>query len=112
MQDEAMEPTAEVHDEPAVIEMAAVDPALKLEPVEFKLPAPPRNHPPTAAQHTWLRSNKAHMRMSHSRSIKFKMRGTLKADGTFIPESHKHPLMDGNGDFSVGMPIAAPKRRR
>jgi len=112
MQDETMEPAAEVHAEPAAIEMAVVDPEMKHEPVEFKLPAHPRNPPPTAAQHAWLRSNKAHARMSHSKSIKFKTRGTLKADGTFIPESGRHPVMDGNGDFGVGVPVAVSKRRR
>jgi hypothetical protein len=65
---------------------------------------------PTAEQHAWLRKNPGYIRTSHVRNAKFSKRGTLRADGTFIPESGKIPIMDGNGGFGVG--ILQAKRRR
>jgi hypothetical protein len=72
---------------------------------------PPQATPPTAEQQAWLKANKRHVRTSHVRtSAKFTNRGTLRPDGTFVPETGRTPVMDGNGSFGVGVMIA--KRRR
>ena len=66
---------------------------------------------PTPEQHAWLRKNKGYARTSHAGiAAKFTSRGTLHSDGTFVPESGRTPVLDGNGSFGVGVVIA--KRRR
>lgn len=67
---------------------------------------------PSAAQTAWLRANKAFVRMSHVRHIlKFSNRGTLREDGTFVAESGRTPVTDGNGSFGVGVPVIRRRRR-
>lgn len=79
--------------------------------VEFKAPPLRGAAPPTAAQRAWLGSHKTYVRMSHHRAMKFSARGTLKQDGSFIPETAGHPVHDGGGDFGVGIPNAPARRR-
>jgi|WetSurMetagenome_2_1015567.scaffolds.fasta_scaffold00813_14 hypothetical protein len=67
---------------------------------------------PTAAQKEWLNKNRGYQRISHAVSTKFTNRGTLRACGTFIAEGPGAPVMDGNGDFGVGIPVADQSRRR
>jgi len=74
-------------------------------------PAPKRIASPTREQAAWMRAHPGYMRISHARLGQFSKRGTLRADGTFIPESPKFPVMDGNGDFSVGLPVTVKRKR-
>jgi hypothetical protein len=74
-------------------------------------PATPRIFSPTRDQAAWVRANPGYVRISAARLGQFAKRGTLRADGTFIAESPNFPLHDGNGDFTVGIPVV-PKRRR
>ena len=69
-------------------------------PVQVKL----RTSAPTAEQSAWLKAHPNYMRTSHAR-YRCQMRGTLRPDGTFVPEEHGQPVMDGNGSFGVGIPL-------
>jgi len=72
----------------------------------------PQGSPPTAAQTAWLKANKAYARMSHVRHVvQFSNRGTLQADGSFVAESGRTPVMDGNGAFGVGIVVVRKRRR-
>ena len=70
----------------------------------------PQAIPPTAEQHAWMKKNPGHVRTSHVRAARFVKRGTLRPDGTFVPESPGSPVMDGNGSFGVGVPIRRGRR--
>lgn len=84
---------------------------LKVDPVEFMPPPPPQNAPPSEAQFEWFRNNPRYVRMSHGLTlVKFSDQGTLRLDGSFIPDA-KMPVHDGNGDFGVGVPIIQQQRR-
>lgn len=63
-----------------------------------------RTSTPTAEQAAWLAAHPHYIRTSHAR-YRCQMRGTLQPDGTFVHESHEHPIMDGNGSFGVGIPL-------
>ena len=63
--------------------------------------APPAG--PTVAQHEWMAKHPRHIRHTGHRG-RFIERGTLHADGSFIPES-QHPVMDGPSCFGVGIPV-------
>ena len=78
--------------------------------VPFAPPPPRQNPPPTPAQEAWLRARPDYVRISHLLLGKFTQRGTLRPCGTFIPED-RMALHDGNGDFSVGIPAAMPRKR-
>lgn len=71
-----------------------------------------RSASPTAEQMAWMNANKSYQRMSHSVSSKYVKRGTLLPDGTLRPEAPGAPIMDGNGCFGVGIPVAQAKPRR
>ena len=72
----------------------------------------PRTAPPTAEQNAWLKANPAYTRSSHTGlTAKFTKRGTLRPDGTFVPETGRTPVMDGNGSLGVGVLIVSRKRR-
>ena len=71
----------------------------------------PQAAPPTEAQTAWLKAHQNYMRISHSRGQHYTQRGTLQPDGTFVPEAPGRPVMDGNGCFSVGVPVAQRGRR-
>ena len=64
----------------------------------------------TMEQMNWMRLHPEYQRTSHIRG-KFRQRGTLKPDGTFVPDAPGAPVIDGNGFFGVGVPIVAKKRR-
>ncbi len=83
----------------------------KAQPVEFVPAKTFSATAPTFEQKVWLAKNKDHQIMSHHRSVRFSNRGTLKPDGSFVPES-AHPVMDGAGQFGVGVPLAETRRRR
>lgn len=71
----------------------------------------PRATSPTTAQINWLKANPQYIRTSHIRQrVSYEKRGTLHADGTFVPERPGQPVLDGNGAFGVG--ILRQKRRR
>lgn len=65
---------------------------------------------PTPAQSAWLKAHPGYMRTSHARA-KFEQRGTLHADGTFVPATGRNPAMDGGGAFAVGIPVKRKRRR-
>lgn len=67
---------------------------------------------PTSEQIAWMSANKSYQRMSHSVSSKYVNRGTLMPDGSFRPESPGSPIIDGNGCFGVGVPVAPRKPHR
>jgi hypothetical protein len=79
------------------------EPEPKPEPVPFVHVHKP-NPSPTQAQHSWMSAHPTYRRTSHSPLGRFTFRGTLTADGDFIPEN-KMPVMDGAGSFGVGIPI-------
>lgn len=62
----------------------------------------------TAAQIEWMRKHPDYAPMAHG-AVRFIMRGTLLADGSFLPEE-QHPPMDGGGAMSVGVPLMTRRR--
>ena len=74
------------------------------DPVPFAHGVTPHLKPPTSAQHEWLQKNTRYRRTGHTPLGRFTFRGTLMEDGTFISED-KMPVMDGGGNFGVGIPI-------
>lgn len=67
--------------------------------------------PPTATQAAWLKAHPEYVRTSHVGHLaRFRGRGTLRVDGTFVPEA-KMPVVDGGGDFGVGVPVMRRRRR-
>lgn len=73
---------------------------------------PTRSTAPTEAQRQWLGKNKGYARMSHVAHLaRFTQRGTLYPDGTFIAETGRTPLTDGNGAFSIGKMVVTKRRR-
>ena len=69
-------------------------------PIQVKL----KTAAPTAEQAAWLAAHPHYVRTSHLR-VRCQMRGTLQADGTFVPEDHGAPVVDGGGSFGVGVPM-------
>jgi len=66
----------------------------------------------TAEQQAWLNTHRNYARIS-GRLKAFQARGTLRPDGTFVPERGRAPVTIGNGAFGVGIPVPAlPRRRR
>jgi hypothetical protein len=95
--------SADVPDDGTRVDAVAGVPEKAGDPVPF-VPRFDRNAPPTEAQHDWLRKNSRHARMSHAPLGRFGSRGTLHADGSFVPEGPGNPVMDGPGMFGVGIP--------
>ncbi len=65
----------------------------------------------TGEQLAWLKTNRAYARIRHSGLAAFARRGTLRPDGTFIPESWRDPVTNGNGSFGVGVPLVLRRKR-
>lgn len=66
-------------------------------------PPAPQSAGPTQAQHDWLQKHPNYVRSSHHFG-RMVIRGTLYADGSFIPED-RHPVMDGPDCFGIGVPV-------
>ena len=65
----------------------------------------------TKAQIDWLKAHPGYARMGHvAHRVRFQKKGTLRADGTFVPAAGKTPVTDGAG--SVGVGVAVKRRRR
>lgn len=90
---------------PATVVAAAPAEAPPAEPfVESAAVLPQRS----AAQIEWMRQHPDYAPMAHG-AVRFINRGTLLADGTFLPEA-QHPPMDGGGAMSVGVPVSTRRR--
>lgn len=69
----------------------------------FVAPPPMQVAPPTDEQYAWLAAHPSYVRIGQVFG-NFTDRGTLDQEGNFTPEALGSPVLDGNGNFGVGIP--------